>query len=109
MLVTGVTSLGYSLGRATLGGVLSTTSPSALEATGSEIAANGVQAEIELTSEQTTNLARFTKKLPAGNTGVAVDTIGDAVLFTAEVPGKFRDRKLFIKNSWTSWAILSLI
>jgi RHS repeat-associated protein len=52
-----------------------------------------VQAErasesVALTAGQRTNLARFVKKLPKGNTGVNVDQLGEQVLFTAEVPGR---------------------
>lgn len=43
---------------------------------------------VALTQEQVANLARFNKKLPAGNSGTAVDTLGDGVLFTSTVPGR---------------------
>ena len=43
---------------------------------------------VTLTQQQASNLARFNKKLPAGNTGTAVDTLGDGVLFTSKVPGR---------------------
>jgi RHS repeat-associated protein len=41
-----------------------------------------------LNQPQAQNLARFNKKLPAGNTGTHVDELGEGVLFTAEVPGR---------------------
>lgn len=44
-------------------------------------------AGVALTAKQVANLARFEKKLPTGNTGVAVDQLDDEVVFTASVPG----------------------
>jgi hypothetical protein len=56
------------------------------------IAANGgiglADEAVTLSQQQASNLARFNKKLPAGNTGTAVDTLGDGVLYTSEVPGR---------------------
>jgi hypothetical protein len=40
-----------------------------------------------LSPGQTVSLARFTKKLPSGNTGITVDHLGTQVIFTSEVPG----------------------
>jgi hypothetical protein len=42
---------------------------------------------VTLTQQQASNLARFIKKLPAGNTGATVDNLGDGFLFTSKVPG----------------------
>jgi RHS repeat-associated protein len=43
---------------------------------------------ISLTAEQAKNLARFNKALPSAATGTSVDSLGDGVIFTADVPGK---------------------
>jgi RHS repeat-associated protein len=47
----------------------------------------GVASGVSLTAKQASNLARFEKSLPAGNTGTAVDALGDGVVFTSTVPG----------------------
>ena len=47
-----------------------------------------VDEAVKLTQQQASNLARFNKKLPAGNTGTVVDKLGDGVLFTSKVPGR---------------------
>jgi len=49
---------------------------------------NPVSAVESMTAGQLANLARFEKSLPAGNTGVAVDSLGSGVAMTASVPGK---------------------
>jgi hypothetical protein len=43
---------------------------------------------VSLTAEQAKNLARFNKALPSAATGTSVDSLGDGVMFTSEVPGK---------------------
>jgi RHS repeat-associated protein len=43
--------------------------------------------EISLTSGQSSNLTRFNKSLPSGNTGTSVDSLGEGVVFTSTVPG----------------------
>lgn len=62
------------------------------DALDSLLAANGgvglVDDAVALTQQQASNLNRFNKKLPSGNTGTAVDTLGDGVLFTSQVPGR---------------------
>lgn len=40
-----------------------------------------------LVGKQAANLSRFEKNLPKGNTEVAVDGLGDGVVFTSTVPG----------------------
>jgi len=47
-----------------------------------------IDAEVSLTGQQAANLARFESKLPSGNTGVYVDSLGKGVVFTSSVPGK---------------------
>jgi len=56
-------------------------------------------ASIQLTSEQAQSLTRFNKKLPKGNTGTAVDPLGDQALFSSEVPGKVPGSKAVYQKS----------
>lgn len=51
-------------------------------------AASESSAAINLTEAQAANVARFSRKLPSGNTGVAVDKLGDGLLLTSVVPGR---------------------
>jgi hypothetical protein len=50
--------------------------------------AGAVADNVSLTTAQQAKLNAFNKNLPKANTGTSVDTVGDQVLFTAEVPGK---------------------
>jgi hypothetical protein len=51
-------------------------------------AIGGATEGVSLTAEQARNLARFSKALPKAATGTSIDSLGDGVLFTAEVPGR---------------------
>lgn len=45
-------------------------------------------ADVSLTASQSSNLARFERRVPVGNLGVKVDSLGGGVVFSATVPGK---------------------
>lgn len=51
-------------------------------------AASELSAALNLSEAQIANVARFTSKLPSGNTGVAIDKLGDGILLTSAVPGR---------------------
>lgn len=63
-------------------------------------AAGGLaKGEVVLTEAQAANLARFDKRMPAGNTGTTVSQAGKGVTFTSEVPGKVPGSKAVYEKS----------
>lgn len=47
----------------------------------------GAPTPASMTAAQASNVNRFASKLPKGNSGVAVDALGDGIVATARVPG----------------------
>lgn len=57
-------------------------------AAGDALGGTSLAASVSMTVKQLANLARFEKSMPTANTGVAVDALGDGLVFTSTVPGK---------------------